>query len=90
MLIIDSTGITDQATKTNRAGLSEFHDTLADIVGGIHGHHLTRNHDIDFFCLTIPNRHGETAAYNIAQNIVKGVVKRFTFFIGTEGLQHIN
>ena len=90
LLVINGAGVADQAAQAHRAALGKLHDSLADVVGRVHGHHLAGNHDVDFLRLAVANGHGEPAADYVAENVVKGIIQPFALFIGAERFEHID
>ena len=74
-LVIDLAAVADQAAEAHAARFGEFHNALADVVGGIHGHHLAGTDDVDLLGLAFADRHGESAAHDVAQHIVENVVE---------------
>ena len=71
------TAVADQACQTHAAGVGVFHDALGDVVGRVHGHHLAGNHDVDFLCLVLADRHGEATAHNVTEYVVENKVEVF-------------
>jgi hypothetical protein len=59
----------------NPAACGVLDDPLADIVGGVHGHHLAGDDDVDLLRLVLADRHGEAAADDVAEDVVKDVVE---------------
>ena len=82
---INLAAVADDAAKAHAAGIGVLLDTLADVVGGVEGHHFARSHDVDFLGLAFTDGHGETAAHNVAQNVIEHVVE--VFGVGAKAFQ---
>jgi hypothetical protein len=88
--VVDLAAVADDAAQTHAAGISELHDTLADIVGRIHRHHLARADDVNLLRLAFADRHGKPAAHHIAEHVIKDVVQADGFLVGAELLQQVD
>src|SRR5208337_2963966 len=76
--IIHFAAVTNETAQSNTASIGKFYDTFADVVGCIHGHHFTGDHNVDLLGLAFTNGHGKAAANHVAQNVVEGVIELFT------------
>ena len=90
LFVVDVAGVADQPAEAHAAGLGELHDALADVVGRVHGHHLAGADDVDLLRLAVADRHGETAADHVAQNVVEDVVEAFALLVGAQRFQHVD
>src|SRR5208337_132220 len=55
LFVIHVAAVADKAPQTHPAGFGELDDPLADIVGGVHGHHLAGDDDVDLLGLAFPD-----------------------------------
>jgi len=88
--LVDLTAVADDAAQAHAAGIGVLHDALADVVGGVHGHHLAGADDVDFLGLAVADRHGEPAADNVAEDVVEGVVQVFVVLVGAELFEQVD
>ncbi len=76
--------------EADAAGLGELHDALADVVGRVHRHHLAGADDVDLLGLALADRHGESAADDVAQHVVEDVVEVLVLVVGAELLEQVD
>ena len=88
--VVHLAAVADQPAEADAARLGILENSLADVVGGIHGHHLAGADDIDFLGLAFADRHGEAAADHVAQHVVEDIVGAGARAVGVELLQEVD
>src|SRR5208283_585393 len=90
LFVIHLAAVANESAQAHTASFSKLDDTLADVVGCVHGHHFTGNHDVDLLGLAFTNGHGEATANDVSQDVVEGVIELLALCVGAELFQQIN
>src|SRR5208337_2228573 len=88
--VVDVAAVADQAPEADAAGLGELHDSLGDVVGRIHRHHLAGTDDVNFLGLALAHGHRESAADDVAQHVVEDVIQVLVLVVGAELLEQVD
>ena len=86
LFVIHLAAVADESAQAHTAGFSKLDDTFADVVGRVHGHHFTGDHDVDLLGLAFANGHGEPAADHVAQDVVEGVIELLALRVGARAV----
>ena len=87
---VDIAAVADQATQSHTARFGKLHNSLADIIGRVHGHHFARADDVDLLRLAFANRHGKSTTDDVAQHVIEDIVELLVVVVGPKLLQQID
>jgi len=88
VLAVGLTAVANQPCQAHAAGIGILHNPLGDVVGGVHGHHFAGDDDVDFLCLVLADRHGETTAHHVPEHVVENEVE--VFVVGAFFLEEVD